>query len=960
MERVELPLVLSYLKLEEVSLVGSLDSELKVAWPGMSLSETEISGDLKFRGSLLDQESSEIMPARAPIRFDGSSKFDYGEGLLAFNTGFLKTEQSEVEFSASIGGTRPATFSSEIGSQSAEELVNVALSLGIPWKDFQQRFALKPSGQVKSDLDLGFPSERPTEVHARLQIESVEMAGHSLGSVSGQVHLVAEEYRFESVELTSPEFDLSGSAWLDRFSPAERFGFQTEVTKFPSGLLFELLQIEPYFSALVSGQVELSRDGPSELAGNGTLQLTELAVPRLPEETIDEITTRFDLVSGILRLQDTVLLTPAGVLSGFLDYGFEHGSISSSLEGSGLSLGELPLPESVSIEGDLNLSVQGRGTIENPEIAIAADSERIEIDNYAFEDFQLSCVPEAGLNRVSLGGAFLGQPLELTGTVEPSPPFPFKAQLLLSGTPLTPYLKVFMEEVPEIEAFLTGKIEAEGTLSELSNLQVSGDLQELRLLLRDYELSTAEPVTLTFAHSSIQIPSVRFTGEESDFTLRGRLNLEEQKSISLKVIGTSNLRLLNAAFEGGSVEGQLDLETDISGPLDSPQIVGTANISRARLVHRDLPLSLWNVDGSLKFTPAQLSLESLAADTELGRIKLDGGVFLESFIPQRWQISAVGTGLRVEYPTDVVSTFDMNLNLVKALGKQLISGRIYLRSGEFTKNLTLAELVLELAQTTPTRQRQTEQDETALDISVVGQRSLRIDNNLGNVTASADLSMTGTVANPVILGSITIDEGTLSLEGNDFEIIRGTISFNDPYKTSPYFNFEAETTIREYQITASVRGPREAIRASFSSDPPLSTAGVVSLLATGQTSEEIFGSGTTGQTESGALALYGAGALLSNTLGRELESQTSKLFGLQRFSVDPFIDSGRDRDPGAKITLGAQLSRNVNITYVSSLGKEIVGQTVVVQYRLSNWITLVGTSDSEGSLAIDIKLRTRF
>ncbi len=388
--------------------------------------------------------------------------------------------------------------------------------------------------------------------------------------------------------------------------------------------------------------------------------------------------------------------------------------------------------------------------------------------------------------------------------------------------------------------------------------------------------------------------------------------------------------------------------------------MGTAHLSRGRFVHSELPLTFWNIQGSLKFTPAQLSLERLVADTELGRINLGGGVFLESFVPQRWQIRAVGTGLQVEYPADVVSTLDMNLSLVRTPGTQLISGTIYLRSSEFTKNITLADLILQLAQPTATRQRQPDGEEIVLDISVTGNRSMRIDNNLGDVTASADLSIIGTIANPVILGSITIDEGALHLEGNDFDISRGTISFNDPYKTSPYFNFEAETTIREYEITASVRGPMDRIKASFSSDPPLSTTGVISLLATGQTSEEIFGTGTTGQTESGTLALYGAGALLSKTLGSELQSQTSKLFGLQRFSVDPFIDSGRNRDPGARITLGAQLSKNVNVTYVSSLGKEILGQTVVIQYRLSNWLTLVGTSDSEGSLAIDIKFKNRF
>jgi len=960
-EQVELPPVLSYLKFEEVSLTGSLDAELKVIWPGMSLDETEISGGLKFQGALFEQEFSESMLPGAPIPFNGSSKINYGNGWLAFDTGHLKTEESEVDFSARIGGKVPATFSAEISSQRAEELGNVAQRLGIPWEDFQQRFYVNPSGQVTADLDLAFPSQRPTEVDAELQIQSVEVAGHFLGSVSGSVHLGANEYRFEAVELSNPEFEFSGSGSLDRFSPAGQFGIQGRASKFPSEVLFSILQIDPYFDGFASGQFSLTRSKTDDYSGDGSVTLEDIAVPGLPAEIIEGLSTRLSIRKGTLHLSDTILSSPAGELRGFLDYALGSGSFSTRFNGEELSLGELPIPESLPVQGSLNLSIRGEGTIENPEISVTGDSEVLHIAEYSLHDFQLSFLPEQGLNQFAIGGTFLDQPFQLAGTVEPVKPFPFKAQLALTDTPISPYLALLTEtDISDTEAYLTGVIRAEGTLEELSKLQLWGDLQKLRVRLQDYEFSTAEPVTLTIADGSIQIPSIHLTGEETDLRVQGRLDLKEQGSVNLKLLGNSDLSLLDAALEGASVEGRVDLETDITGPLNSPQIVGTAKLSDGRFAHSGLPLTFRNVEGSLKFTPSQVSLEHLAVDTELGQINLNGGVFLESFVPLKWQISAVGTGLQVEYPENVNSTFDMNLNLVKALGTQLISGAIYLRSSEFTKNITLADLILELAQPTATRGTQSEQDEIALDISVTGHRSMRIDNNLGDVTASADLTMIGTTTNPVILGSITIDEGALYIEGNDFDVNRGTISFNDPYKTSPYFNFEAETSIREYEITASVRGPMERMRASFSSDPPLSTAGVISLLATGQTSEEIFGSGTTGQTESGALALYGAGALLSRTLGKELEAQTSSLFGLQRFSVDPFIDSNRGRDPGAKITLGAQLSKNVNVTYISSLGRELLGQTVVVQYRLNNWLTLVGTSDSEGSLAIDIKFRNRF
>jgi translocation and assembly module TamB len=302
----------------------------------------------------------------------------------------------------------------------------------------------------------------------------------------------------------------------------------------------------------------------------------------------------------------------------------------------------------------------------------------------------------------------------------------------------------------------------------------------------------------------------------------------------------------------------------------------------------------------------------------------------------------------------------MNLNLVKSGSNQLIHGVVNVRSAEYTEDISIPDLVRRASRNGSGGTSRRSKEGIALDIKIRANRSIRLTNNLGDVLASSELTLSGTLEDPVLLGDLVIEEGELYFAGNDYEITRGNLVFNDPTQRIPYLNFEATTEIREYVIDVSLQGPADNFNFSFRSDPPLSTTSVVSLLAAGQTQEEIFGSEATGQTSSSTLAIYGTGALAGRTLETFLQPETSRLLGLERFAIDPFVDSSRGRDPGARITIGKQVNADLSITLITSLSADLTGQTLIFQYELTDWLTAVGTRQEDGSVAIDFKLRKRF
>ena len=63
------------------------------------------------------------------------------------------------------------------------------------------------------------------------------------------------------------------------------------------------------------------------------------------------------------------------------------------------------------------------------------------------------------------------------------------------------------------------------------------------------------------------------------------------------------------------------------------------------------------------------------------------------------------------------------------------------------------------------------------DLKVRAPGTLRIDNNLANLQARADLTLQGTATEPVLVGRAEVDRGRLYFQGQTYVIRRGVIDF---------------------------------------------------------------------------------------------------------------------------------------------------------------------------------------
>ena len=139
----------------------------------------------------------------------------------------------------------------------------------------------------------------------------------------------------------------------------------------------------------------------------------------------------------------------------------------------------------------------------------------------------------------------------------------------------------------------------------------------------------------------------------------------------------------------------------------------------------------------------------------------------------------------------------------------------------------------------------------------------------------------------MVLGRAEIERGRVYFQGNTYVIRRGTLDFANPQQIDPLFDIEAETRIRSYRVTLKINGTLDRVYPTLSSDPPLTAVQILNLLAGADESD--VASLATSQTRQANLAATGAATLAAGRIAEEvgLERGAERLFGLNRFSIDP-------------------------------------------------------------------------
>jgi translocation and assembly module TamB len=499
---------------------------------------------------------------------------------------------------------------------------------------------------------------------------------------------------------------------------------------------------------------------------------------------------------------------------------------------------------------------------------------------------------------------------------------------------------------------------AEVTLDPLQINARKSQALKLGVQPQDVQLKNTKPVSVIITQKEARIQSAQFAARNTILEATGGIPFDPQSPADLAVRGSVDLAILQLYNPDLLARGNATVQATVRGSLRDPQMHGRMELQNASLYLADLPNGIDNANGSVIFDRNRATIEKLSAETGGGKIFFAGFVELRDILTYRLQAEA--QQVRVRYPEDVSTTFNAKLALNGTSDASTLSGSFTLTRAAFNPRSDLGGLMALAAKPVPAAASPNEYLRgMQFDVRIESGPNFEFQTSLTrDVQAEVDLRLRGSPLRPVLLGSVSVNQGEIQVFGNRYTVDRGDIRFLNPIKIEPTFDMDLETKARGIIVNISFSGTMQKFNVNYSSDPPLQPRDIIALLAVGRDPTSL-GSTAAGEVATNSSSgLEAGGGILGEAISEQLSSRMQRFFGASRVKIDPTV-TGVDNLPQARLTLEQQVSKEITLTYITNLNRT-QEQVVQFEYDFSAHWSAIAVRQDNGLFGIDFQYRKRF
>jgi translocation and assembly module TamB len=396
--------------------------------------------------------------------------------------------------------------------------------------------------------------------------------------------------------------------------------------------------------------------------------------------------------------------------------------------------------------------------------------------------------------------------------------------------------------------------------------------------------------------------------------------------------------------------GKVDFNVNAGGTIQQPDLTGQVKFTDVAASYQEFPSGISQLNGTLAFDDNRLEVRNLVGTSGGGQVKVTGAITYQQGIYA--DIKMAATNVRVRY-SGLSTTADANLRLQGTPKNLLFGGNVLITRFLVSPNIDLAGLTGSAA--SPPPNPEDFGNNLRLDVHVTSSPQLDFQNSFAQLAGSVDLHVRGTAAQPSILGSINITEGTATFSGTTYQLEHGDIYFTNPVRIEPTIDLDAVTRIEQYDVTIGLHGSVSNLQPTFSSEPPLPQADVVSLLALGRTqneqsiySQEQSDAGVNGTTD----------ALLGSALNATVSSRIQKLFGVGSIKIDPTYQ-GTLGETSARITVSQNIGKSITAMFATNVNTSSE-QLIQAQWNINQNLSLTAVRDESDVFSLVIKVHNRY
>ncbi|MGM0567875.1 MAG: translocation/assembly module TamB domain-containing protein [Elusimicrobiota bacterium] len=413
-----------------------------------------------------------------------------------------------------------------------------------------------------------------------------------------------------------------------------------------------------------------------------------------------------------------------------------------------------------------------------------------------------------------------------------------------------------------------------------------------------------------------------------------------------------------------TLEGKIDSEITVKGAVADPNIEGSLNISGLAFSAIDLADSLQGGEAEITFDEKKIEIKKFTGKLQNGNIKTSGTLNHKARKIVKADVKASAENLKVDLENTAKGSISKaDISLTNRKDRLILSGLIEL--GEFILMIEDADSAV-----SPKDEPDAPRDNIFLELSLKTGNNLWMHNTTGRLRLEGELNIRGAIRGPVLTGRIYTREGYVNYLDRRFKISEGFVDFDGHPQNMPLIDILAQTRIRSlrqaenipYDIDIKVHGRADDIQVELSSDPPLDSPDIISLLA--------FGATRTQLTTTESLFTKRAAEIASARVAGYISAHAGNILNLDLMLIEGNIFRAGS-SYGPRIQARKDISENFALAYVGNLSpqdsaivaKRVTGKTEIsytegigtttgqelqLRYRLTPNLSAEGLTDHTG------------
>ena len=469
-------------------------------------------------------------------------------------------------------------------------------------------------------------------------------------------------------------------------------------------------------------------------------------------------------------------------------------------------------------------------------------------------------------------------PVDLTKLSAPDGPIPDTNQIdvniaskpLPLGTLLATTGGTNKAQAPPISGTVGLEIIARGSLSKL----YAGIKVEARGLA-SRSLAKVRPadadVHLTLHDNRLDLDAAVRQPQVQPLTIKGNLPVDLHAIVQSKALDPKSpvalsieLPRSSLGFLAGAtptlrfIQGDTAIDVRVGGTIEKPTLAGSLalDIAAARAANITVP-AVRDFHALLAFTEKELRFERFNGEIGGGKINLGGNVGFAKLTDPTLDLTATARDVLAARDDNLTARVNADIRITGPLDGATVAGRVGITKSRYLKDIDIVPLNVPgkpapaPPASAPAATTNDGPGSIAVNAPPVDKWKFNIDiktddpfyvrGNLANGKVFVDLHLRGTGAQPLLDGNVSVKDLVATLPFSRLEIADGNITFSPDQPLNPVLDLTGTSTIRNYLVTLYITGRAKDPKITFSSDPPLAQEQIVSLLATGATTDELAG-----------------------------------------------------------------------------------------------------------------------